>query len=393
MSNTFSEPKTVSILGATGSIGKSTVELLEQHPDRFKVHALTANINVDLLANQAIKLNADHAVIMDESLYEPLKAKLQHTNINVSAGKAALHDVVQIPTDMTIAAVVGSAGLESLFEALKYSKTIGLANKESLVCAGDIFMLEAAKYNTKILPIDSEHNAIYQVLETENTPLLEKIILTASGGSFREYSIDEMRHITPEQAVCHPNWDMGAKISVDSSTMLNKGLELIEAHYLFDLPSEQIEVLVHPESIIHSMVCYKDGSMLAQMGVSDMKVPISYALGWPERLAHNIPTLDLIINNQLNFYAPDDEKFPLLALARQSMITGNGAAIALNAANEVAVEAFLNHKIGFLDIASLVHQMLDMGCYYQPKTLEEVLEIDATNRQKCSELIVQSHVA
>lgn len=385
--------KTVSILGSTGSIGKSTVELLLEHPDRFKVHALTARKNFDLLAEQAIKLNASHVVILEEECYDSLKQKLDGTDINIAAGKQALLEVSRIPTDITIAAIVGAAGLESLFEAVRYSKTIGLANKESLVCAGNIFMSQIEQYKTNLLPVDSEHNAIFQVLENDQKDVLEKIILTASGGSFREYSLQDMKNITPEQAVCHPNWDMGAKISVDSSTMFNKGLEVIEAYYLFNLPIEQIEVLVHPESIIHSMVCYQDGSTLAQMGVSDMKIPISYVLGWPKRINNKVPTLDLLSNNRLTFFAPDYKKFPLLLMAKQVLNEGNGSAIALNAANEVAVDAFLKSQIGFLDIMKVVSDVLELGRFHAPSSLEDVIAIDQENRSRSDYIIRNRKVA
>lgn len=379
--------KKVAVFGATGSVGQTTLQLLQEKSDYFSVELLTANDNAALLAEYAIKFGAKHVVIAKESRLETLQNLLQHTDIEVRAGGDALVEAAAIPVNITIGAIVGIAGLEPLMESLKQGNILALANKESLVCAGTLFMQRAKEFGTTLIPIDSEHNAIFQLLEGHQRTLLDKIILTASGGSFREYNTEQLRSITPKQATQHPNWDMGAKITIDSSTMFNKGLEAIEAHYLFDLPAEQIDIIVHPESVIHGMVGYKDGSMMAHMGISDMKIPVAHALGWPERMAIDIPSLDLVQLQSLHFYSPDLKKFPLLAMALEVMRANEGGSIALNAANEVAVDAFLHEKIGFMDIALFVQAVLERNAYDYPQNLCEILEIDQENRQLTEQLI------
>ncbi len=353
--------KTVTILGATGSVGCSTVDLIRRNPDRFRVVALTAARNVALLAEQAIALRPDLAVIADPALLPDLRARLDAAggqNIATAAGPEALIEAAQRPADLVMAAIVGAAGLAPTLAAIRRGATIALANKEVLVCAGRQVMAEAARHGATLLPVDSEHNAIFQVFDAAQRDQIERIILTASGGPFRNWDRAAMAAVTPEQAVAHPNWSMGAKISVDSATMMNKGLELIEAWHLFALPEPQIEILVHPQSVIHSMVGYADGSVLAQLGSPDMRTPIAYALAWPERMAAPVTRLDFAALRQLTFEAPDPERFPALGLARAALRAGDAAATILNAANEIAVAAFLERRIGFLDITAVVDAVL-----------------------------------
>ncbi|MEM7617609.1 MAG: 1-deoxy-D-xylulose-5-phosphate reductoisomerase, partial [Pseudomonadota bacterium] len=337
----------INIFGVTGSIGKNVVKIIASQPEKYAVKAITANNNVKLLAEMAIKLQAEIAVINNSNKYEELKKYLENTNITAYAGRAALMDVASLEVDITIGAIVGIAGLEPLFKSIKCSKIIGLANKEALVCAGKIFMDAVNRHKCQVIPIDSEHNAILQIFEERNKDKIDQLVLTASGGAFLNMPMSEMQNITPKMAVSHPNWDMGAKISVDSSTMFNKLLEIIEAYYLFDISYNKISAIIHPESIIHSMVYYSDGAVLAQMGVADMTIPISYMLNYPSRIKTYVEKLDLLKINSLNFHAIDLEKFSLFTLKNSVIEAGQYAQIAINAANEVAVENFLQGKIKF----------------------------------------------
>ena len=368
------------ILGATGSIGKSTLDLVERSPERFEVVAVSAATNVDALAQIAKRTGAKLAVVADETRLGDLKDKLAGTGCRTAAGQEALMEVATADADLVMAAIVGCAGLRPVMAAVESGRTLALANKEALVTAGAL-MLDAAKQSgSTILPVDSEHNAIFQCLAGSRVDDVSKIILTASGGPFRTASAEFIRSATPAQAVAHPNWSMGAKISVDSATMMNKGLELIEAHYLFDLPSEQIDILIHPQSVIHSMVEYIDGSVLAQLGSPDMRIPIAYALAWPERLETPAQKLDLAAIARLDFETPDLERFPALRLARQALEKGGAAPIVLNAANEVAVAYFLEGRLGFADIARMVEDALNEADFVNPRSIGDVLEVDARVR-------------
>ena len=372
----------IAILGATGSIGKSTLDLVERSPERFEVVAVSAATNVDALAQIAKRTGAKLAVVADETRLGDLKDKLAGTGCRTAAGQEALMEVATADADLVMAAIVGCAGLRPVMAAVESGRTLALANKEALVTAGAL-MLDAAKQSgSTILPVDSEHNAIFQCLAGSRVDDVSKIILTASGGPFRTASAEFIRSATPAQAVAHPNWSMGAKISVDSATMMNKGLELIEAHYLFSLPSEQIDILIHPQSVIHSMVEYIDGSVLAQLGSPDMRIPIAYALGWPERLETPAQKLDLAAIARLDFETPDIERFPALRLARQALEKGEAAPIVLNAANEVAVAYFLEGRLGFADIASMVEDALDEADFLDPRSIGDVLEVDASVRSR-----------
>ncbi|NVK18126.1 MAG: 1-deoxy-D-xylulose-5-phosphate reductoisomerase [Methylocystaceae bacterium] len=373
-------PKTVSILGSTGSIGTSTVDLLLRNPDKFNVVALSGNSNVDLLAKQARALDAEYVCVADAENYQPLKEALSGTNIEIGAGPNAILEAAQRQADWVMASIVGSAGLAPTLEAVKRGACIGLANKESLVCAGDLMMGCVTQHGATLLPVDSEHNAIFQVLDFDRPEGIEKITLTASGGPFRTFSKDQMQTVTPQQAVAHPNWSMGAKISVDSASMMNKGLELIEAYHLFPVEEENIDILVHPQSVIHSMVSYVDGSVLAQLGSPDMRTPIAYTLAWPERMEAPSPKLNLAEIAQLNFERPDLERFPCLRLARESLQQGKSAPAVLNAANEEAVSSFLEGLIGFLDIPAVVEEVLERFEHQNLETIEDVLHVDKKAR-------------
>lgn len=352
--------KRVSILGVTGSVGAAAVDVITKHSPLFSVVLVSANQNVDALAAQAIALKASHAVIADESRYDDLRAALQdYPEITVHAGRKALIALAGREVDVTISAIVGMAGLEPLMAAIAGSQAVAIANKEPLVAAGDVVMRAARESGTTLLPLDSEHNAVFQVFDPAQKGEIEQIVLTASGGPFRDSSLDEMAVATPAQALAHPNWSMGQKISIDSATMMNKALEVIEAHYLFDLPPEKIEVLVNPQSIMHAMVAYCDGSVLTQMGAPDMRTPMSYVLGYPDRIETAGETLDLKGLNRLDFSPVDARCFPAVGLAYECLKKGQGACLALNAANEVAVDAFLSGEIGFLDIVAVIRHCLD----------------------------------
>lgn len=384
-------PKSICLLGSTGSVGTSTLDLVARDPGRFQIDTLTANSNVELLAKQAREFGARHAVVAHPANYEALKQALSGSGIEAAAGPQALNEAADRDTDFVMAAIVGAAGLEPTLTAARRGACIALANKECLVSAGTVFLEAVQQAGATLLPVDSEHNAIFQVLEPENRDAIEKIILTASGGPFRTWEKDKMAAATPAQAVAHPNWSMGAKISVDSATMMNKGLEVIEAFYLFGVETSQLEVLVHPQSVIHSMVAYTDGSVLAQLGSPDMRTPIAHSMAWPERMAAPSPRLDLAQIAQLTFEAPDLDRFPALRLALAALQTGGAAPTILNAANEVGVAAFLGGEIGFLDIATIVEETmmraLADGMSAAPANLDEVLGLDRAGREFAAELV------
>ena len=374
--------KTVSILGATGSIGASTLDLIEAAPDRFSVGALTAFSNVTGLADAARRTGATLAVIADEARYGELKEALAGSGCEAAAGDKALIEAAAADADLVIAAIVGCAGLRPVMAAVEAGHTVGLANKEALVTAGSLMTDAAKRSGTTILPVDSEHNAIFQCLAGDSVSHVSRLVLTASGGPFRDWPAQDIAAATPEQAVAHPNWSMGAKVSVDSATLMNKGLELIEAHHLFGLGSDRLDVLVHPQSVVHSLVEFVDGSVLAQLGPPDMRVPIAYVLAWPERIATHVERLDLTAVGRLDFREPDLERFPALRLAREAMEAGGAAPIVLNATNEVAVELFLANRIKFNDISRMVERALNAFAGDSPADLESVLEVDSATRAR-----------
>lgn len=379
--------KTLTILGATGSVGQSTLDLVLRDPDAFDVVALTANANVDELARAARATRAQLAVVADSRHLDALEAALAGSGVATAAGPEAVIAAARMGADWTMAAIVGCAGLSPVMAALEGGRTVALANKEALVSAGEVMMAAARASGATILPVDSEHNAVFQCLDRSAPRGVKRIILTASGGPFRAESSEFMAKVTPAMAVKHPNWSMGAKISVDSATMMNKGLELIEAHHLFGLPSAQLDIVVHPQSVVHSMVEYLDGSVLAQLGTPDMRTPIAYSLAWPERMETPVPGLDLTAVGRLDFEAPDPSRFPCLTLARQAMEAGGGRAAILNAANEVAVAAFLDSRLGFVEIAAIVAAVLDRYAPPAPHSLADVLAIDAESRRVAGALI------
>jgi 1-deoxy-D-xylulose-5-phosphate reductoisomerase len=379
--------RTLSIFGATGSVGLSTLDLVRQHRDAYKIVSLTANNNAEELAKLAIEFDTELAVVADEGAYQALKELLSGTGVEVAAGEAALIEAARRDADWTMAAIVGTAGLKPTLAAIEQGKTVALANKEALVSAGAMMMAAVARTGATLLPVDSEHNAIFQCLAGGKMDQVRKITLTASGGPFRTFSMDQMRAVTPAQAVAHPNWDMGAKISVDSATMMNKGLELIEAHHLFPVGLDKIDILVHPQSVVHSMVEYIDCSTLAQLGSPDMRIPIASALAWPQRMASNCQPLDLSKIARLDFEAPDLQRFPALRLARSAIQEGGARPAILNAANEIAVAAFLEGKIGFLDIAAICENTL---AGYSPgalNNLDALFMIDAEARRYAHAII------
>jgi 1-deoxy-D-xylulose-5-phosphate reductoisomerase len=374
-------PRTVTVLGSTGSVGTQTVQLLAASPDSFRVRALVGGRNVRVLAEQAIALGAERAVVADPSCHAALRAALAGSGVQVASGAEAVIEAASLDADWTMAAITGAAGLAPTLAAIRRGKYVALANKEALVCAGEVMLRAVREAGATLLPCDSEHNAIFQSLADGNRESVEKIILTASGGPFRTVSMEEMANATPEAALRHPVWSMGAKISIDSATMMNKGLEVIEAARLFGLPADAIGVLVHPQSIVHGMVCYRDGSVLAQLGSPDMRIPIAHTLAWPGRIATPSPRLDLAAVARLDFSEPDLVRFPSLRLAREALLAGGGVPAILNAANEIAVEAFLHRKIGFLDIAGTVAQVLDMLGTPPADTLDEVIALDQAARR------------
>ncbi|HEY9090281.1 1-deoxy-D-xylulose-5-phosphate reductoisomerase [Parasphingorhabdus sp.] len=384
---TFRSPRTVSIFGATGSVGKSTLDLIRLDRDSYRVLALTANGNARELAKLAKEFDAEVAVIADASQYDVLKDLLAGTSIEVAAGLDSLVAAASLGADWTMAAIVGCAGLPPTLAALKCGKTVALANKEALVSAGDLMMAQARDAGAVLLPVDSEHNAIFQCLQGGRIDQVRKITLTASGGPFRTWSKDQMASVTPAQAVAHPNWDMGAKISVDSATMMNKGLELIEAHHLFPVGLENIDILVHPQSVIHSMVEYHDCSTLAQLGSPDMRIPIASALAWPERMTTNCVPLDLAKIGRLDFEAPDHDRFPAIQLARNAIEAGGAVPAILNAANEVAVAAFLKGNVQFLEITKIVSRIIDSYSPPEPNDLNDIFGIDKETRERAMAMI------
>lgn len=386
--------KRIAILGATGSIGTQAVEIIREHPEQFEVTVLTGHSNVDLLLEQAIALRPAVVVISKHSAYNQLKESLAHLDIEVKAGEEALIEVVQREdVDLVLASIVGFAGLPSTLAAIRAGKELALANKETLVVAGALVMSEAKKYGVKILPVDSEHSAIFQCLQGEHPESIEKIILTASGGPFRGWKRDRLHAVTPAQALKHPNWEMGKKISVDSASLMNKGLEVIEAKWLFDLEADQIDVVVHPQSVIHSMVQFNDGSIKAQLGLPDMKLPIQYAFGYPLRIKNKAERFDFLNYPVFNFEAPDPKSFPNLALAYKSLTLGGNIPCALNAANEVAVESFLAERIGFLQMSDLISEVMAKTHFLGEPSWEDYLETDSRSRHLAEEIVTkQSNV-
>ena len=380
----------IAILGATGSIGQSTLDLVERSPERFEVVALTAQSNVDVLADAARRTGARLAVIADDSRFEALADRLAGTDCVAAAGKDALVEAAAGEADWVMSAIVGCAGLVPTMAAIESGKTVALANKEALVTAGTLMTDAANRSGSALLPVDSEHNAIFQCLAGSRKEDISRLVLTASGGPFRKSSIAEMRDATPAQAVAHPKWSMGAKISVDSATLMNKGLELIEAHHLFGLPSRRIDIVVHPQSVVHSLVEFVDGSLLAQLGTADMRIPIAHTLAWPERMETPSKRLSLTDVGRLDFERPDPQRFPALRLAREVLDRGGGAPIIFNAANEVAVEAFLNGRIGFCDIARIVEQSLDDMEAPAPESIDEAVALDEDTRERTAATISES---
>lgn len=376
----------VTIMGATGSVGRSTLDLISRQRGDFEIEALTAQNSVDGLIELALSLRPKQAVIGDAKHYSKLKKALEGSGVEAAAGAQALIEAAARPAEWVMAAIVGAAGLETTLTAIRRGAVVALANKECLVCAGELLLREAEASGATILPVDSEHNAIFQVFEADRPESVERIILTASGGPFLNMGLNEMARVTPAQAVAHPVWRMGEKISVDSATLMNKGLELIEASRLFAMPSEKIDVLVHPQSVIHSLVEYIDGSVLAQLGSPDMRTPIAFTLAWPNRMATPSPRLNLAEIMKLTFEAPDIIRFPALRLAREALQEGGAAPTILNAANEIAVAAFLAGRIGFLDIARVVEETLNQVPNRPVETLDTVREVDATARRAATEL-------
>ncbi|MFA6121950.1 MAG: 1-deoxy-D-xylulose-5-phosphate reductoisomerase [Sideroxydans sp.] len=387
----------LTVLGSTGSIGKSTLDVVARHPDKYQITALTANQQDDLLFEQCQKFQPRYAVLLDEAASERLKKNLQVAGsiTEVLCGTAALEQVSVLPeVDAVMAAIVGAAGMPPTLAAAKAGKKILLANKETLVLAGHLFMDAVHRSGSALLPIDSEHNAIFQALPRNyagdmRASGVSKILLTASGGPFRNTPLEQLQNVTPEQACAHPNWSMGRKISVDSASMMNKGLEVIEAHWLFNASADDIQVVVHPQSVIHSMVQYVDGSVLAQLGNPDMRTPIAYALAYPERIDAGVAPLDLFQIAKLDFVAPDFVRFPCLSLAYQALRAGGTVPALLNAANEVAVAAFLDRKIAFLDIPRLIESVLGSVARCEVNALQDVLDADAAARAAAQEWITQ----
>lgn len=395
--------KSVSILGSTGTIGQNTLKCIEMHPEKFSVKALVAGDNVELLASQAKGFNPELAVIANPALYSELKNLLNGTKIETACGEEAVIAAAKLTADITMSAIVGAAGLKPTLAAIENGRIIALANKESLVCAGELMQQAVEKHGATIIPVDSEHNAIFQLLQCHRphqtslsphpNPLprgegitgVANVTITASGGPFRMFTLEEMQNVTVDQAIRHPNWNMGAKISVDSATMMNKGLELIEAYYLFPLKLEQLHILVHPQSIVHALIEMVDGSVLAQMSLPDMCTPIAGALAYPDRIAAPVQKLRLEEIGNLSFEAPDIDRFPSIQLARDALKCGGTAPTILNAANEMAVDSFLKGRIGFLDIAKIVEKTMNILYSGRLETIDDVLECDKFARRHASE--------
>ena len=386
-------PRSVSVLGATGSIGASTVDLLRRHPGRYRVEALSANTNAADLARLARELGARFAAVADPSAFAELKAALAGSGIEAAAGESGLVAAASRPADWIMAAISGASGLAPTLAALEHGRTVALANKECLVCAGALFMRRAQACGATVLPVDSEHNAIFQAMGAGRPAHVARIVLTASGGPFRTFSREQLASVTLEQALRHPNWSMGQKITIDSASMMNKGLEVIEAHHLFDLAADRIDVLVHPESVIHGMVEFSDRAVVATLGAPDMRIPIAHCLAWPERIEGPSARLDLAALGKLTFEAPDTVRFPALALARQVLQAGEGAPTVLNAANEIAVAAFIAGRLPFMGIPALVEASLAAasarGLMREPASAEEALTLDRAGRALACELAPQ----
>ncbi len=379
--------RSVTILGSTGSIGTNTLDLVGRHPDNFSVVALTANRNVDKLIEQARAFRPEMAVIGDESLYQELSQGLKGTGVGAASGKQALIDAATLSSDWLMGGIVGAAGLRPTLAAIRRGAIVALANKECLVCAGELVMQDVRTHGATLLPVDSEHNAIFQVFDQDAVESIRRIILTASGGPFRTMKKSDMASVTPDQAVAHPNWEMGAKISVDSATMMNKGLEFIEAFHLFPMRPDQIDILVHPQSVVHSMVEYQDGSVLAQMGSPDMRTPIAYSLNWPRRMDAPVERLDLARVGSLTFEEPDPDRFPAIPMARAALAAGGSAPTVLNAANEIAVQGFLEKSIGFLDICDVVAETLARIPGRALTSLDDVDDVDREARDVADSVI------
>jgi 1-deoxy-D-xylulose-5-phosphate reductoisomerase len=385
------EVRSISVLGATGSIGSSTLDLIKRNRDRYRVEALAAGKNAQALSACALEVGAKLAVISDPNAYSALKDALAGTGIEAAAGPDALVEAAVRPVDWIMASIAGAIGLKPTLAAIERGMTVALANKECLVCAGGLFMRRARATGATVLPVDSEHNAIFQALTAGPREGVKRIILTASGGPFRTWSAEQIRAATPQQALKHPNWSMGPKVTIDSATLMNKGLELIEAHHLFALPSSQIDVLVHPQSVVHGMVEYRDGSVVAQLGPPDMRIPIAHCLAWPERLDGPVPRLDLAKVRELTFEDPDTTRFPALGLARQAMQTGGAAPTVLNAADEIAVAEFIAGRIPFMGIPALVSATLEAaagrGLLKEPETIDAALSVDHESRELARSLL------
>ena len=391
--------KNITILGSTGSIGCSTLAVIRQNRDLFKAFALTGGQNVGKMTEQCLEFRPNYVAMADEQAAQQLKKNLLELKLNIEVlhGQQAICDLAELTeVDMVMAAIVGAAGLKPTLAAIKKGKRILLANKESLVTCGHLFMQAVKQYGAQLLPVDSEHNAIFQSLPTtvqQNLGFanltdygITKIVLTGSGGPFRDLPLNQLSSVTPEQAIAHPNWSMGKKISVDSATMMNKGLEYIEARWLFNASADEMEIIIHPQSIIHSMVRYQDGSVIAELGMPDMCTPIAYAMSYPDRISSTVPALDFTKISSLTFTQPDFNRYPCLKLAIDAFNQGQAATTALNAANEIAVEAFLQNKIGFMDIAKQVATVLEALDFPEPTTIEDVFAIDLWARQTCAKL-------
>ena len=378
--------RSVTILGSTGSIGRNTIDLLQRNPGAFTVEALTANRNPKLLAEQARAVGARFAAIGEPEHYPALREALAGTGIEIGCGPQSLIEAAERPAEWVMAGIVGAAGLAPTLAAIRRGVIVAFANKEVLVCAGALVMEEVARHGATLLPVDSEHNAIWQRFDRDRVEAIDRIILTASGGPFRERALEDMRRVTPAEAVAHPNWNMGAKISVDSATMMNKGLELIEAHHLFQLPAERVDIIVHAQSIVHGAVVYRDGSVLAQLGSPDMRTPIAYALAWPDRITAPTKRLDLAAIGKLTFEPPDEHRFPALRVAREALAQSGGAPTVLNAANETAVHAFLEGRIGFLDIVETVESTLAAVPADNLESLKDVYRYDQAARDTAARL-------
>ena len=381
------EPRRVTVLGSTGSVGCNTVSMLESESGQYQVEALTARSNVKLLAEQARRLKPKMVVLSDKSFYRDLKRELAGSGVEVLAGAEALVEAASLNADWVMAAIVGTAGLAPTLAAIRHGAVVALANKECLVSAGVLLTKEVKKFGSDLLPVDSEHNGIFQVFDFKHPEGVEKIILTASGGPFRCFNRQQMRDVTPEEAVVHPNWEMGKKISIDCATMMNKVLEMIEAFHLFPIEQKQIEILIHPQSVVHSMVAYCDGSVLAQLGTPDMRMPIAFTLAWPKRISVPVARLDLAEIGQLTFEHPNETLFPALRLAREVLEEGGSAPAVMSAANEIAVEGFLERRIGFLEIIELVERTLCKIPPLKVETIEEVSEVDSEARRLAKDLI------